>query len=191
LDPGDDAKFLSTQNPSSQFQDFTRLVLMIALKSLDIPYVLFDESHANYNGSRLAILQYQLSADNRRDDNRELLNRDTAWRLNLFVQDGLLELPAGMRISDLRWVWIGRNLPWLDKLKEVTADVMSVNNGLRSPQQIIQERGDDPFEVLDQIKAWQEYVKDQQIVLQTAPANVTVNADASDGKSGQQDAAQD
>jgi hypothetical protein len=66
LDPGDKAKFLSTQNPSSQFQDFTRLVLMIALKALDIPYVLFDESHANYNGSRQAILQYQLSADKAR-----------------------------------------------------------------------------------------------------------------------------
>jgi capsid protein len=183
LNPGDDAKFLNAQNPSSQFQDFTRLVLMIALKSLDIPYVLFDESHANYNGSRLAILQYQLSADQKREDNRELLNRDTAWRLSLFVQDGELELPRGMRISDLRWQWIGRNLPWLDKLKEVTADALSVANGLRSPQQIIQERGDDPYEVIDQIAEWQQYLKEAKVVLPSSMVNVNVNAGSDGGKS--------
>src|SRR5581483_4888647 len=49
LDPGDDAKFLSSQNPSSETQEFWERIIMISLKSLDIPYSFFDESHTNYS----------------------------------------------------------------------------------------------------------------------------------------------
>jgi capsid protein len=38
-------------------------------------------------------------------------------------------------------------LPWIDPQKEITADVMAINNGLKSRHQVIRERGGDPQQV--------------------------------------------
>lgn len=169
LDPGDRAEFLESKNPSSEFQAFTQSMVMVALKALDIPYSFYDESHTNYSGSRQALLQYQLSADVKRNDNRELLNRITAWRLGLFIQDGELELPAGMRLSDLRWEWIPKNIRWIDPLKEVTADISAINARLKSPQQIAKEGGGDAFETIDEIAEYEAYAKEKGVSLVAVP----------------------
>ncbi|MBX3448208.1 MAG: phage portal protein [Planctomycetaceae bacterium] len=40
LNRGDDVKFLESNTPSTQFQDFSRLMIMVALKALDMPFSL-------------------------------------------------------------------------------------------------------------------------------------------------------
>jgi capsid protein len=178
LDPGDRAEFLESKNPSSQSQEFWKFTIMVALKALDIPYSFFSEDFTTYSGSRIALLQYDQSADVKRNDNRELLNRLTAWRAGLFILDGDLALPRGMRISDLRWEWISKGIPWVDPLKEITANITAVAAGLADPQKIIKAQGDDPFEIIDRIAEFQAYAKEKDVTLSfvtpeipTDPAN--------------------
>lgn len=165
LDAGDDAKFLESATPSTEFQAFANLTLSIALKALDIPFSFFNESFTNYSGARQALLQYEQSAACKRLDNIDLLNRLTAWRLGLFIRDGDLVLPKGVAFRDLQWEWIPAGIPWIDPLKEVKADLASIGGGLASPQMICKERNRDFYEVIDQTADAIRYAKEKGVPL--------------------------
>lgn len=168
LDPGDDIKVIESQQPSDQFQSFTQSMIMVALKALDVPFSFYDESHTNYSGSRLAGIQYEKSVHTKRGDLKALLDKITAWRLGLFIADGDLKLPKGVKLRDLRWEWQHTGIPWYDPMKEVTAAVATVNAGFSSPQRECKKLGLDFFEVIDERAEAEKYAKDKGVVLSTA-----------------------
>jgi len=153
LEPGDRAEFLESRSPSAEFQTFCQVVIGAALKSLDIPLSFYDESYTNYSGARQALLLYEQSAEVKRGETRTLLDRLLAWRLGLFIQDGVLTLPRGMGVGDLKWEWIAAGLPWIDPLKEMRADEAAVKNGLKSRTEISKQRGRDWNEICDELAA--------------------------------------
>lgn len=146
LDPGDDAKFIDSKNPSSEFQQFSQTMIMLVLKAFDIPYSFYAENFSNYSGSRQALLQYEQSADSRRAENRDMLNDLTAWRVAKAIEEGDPDL-AGIELKDLRWEWVSSALPWIDPLKEVTAQAAAVDRGFTSTPQVCKEQGRDAYEV--------------------------------------------
>ena len=155
LEAGDEAKIIESQTPSTEFQAFVPLVLQIALKSLDIPYSFFDESHTNYSGQRQGWILYEKSARSKRRENRELLDDWTAWRLAIMVDDGELELPPGMTVADLKWAWKPAGTPWIDPLKEALADIAGMEAGIESPQGIADRTGErDPFDIIEEQAAY-------------------------------------
>lgn len=158
LDPGDDAEFLESKTPSTEFQAFMQMGIAIALKALDIPLSFFDESHTNYSGARQALLQYEQSCDSKRANLQQILTNLTIWRLQLFILDGELVLPDGVTLDDLLLEWIPAGLPWIDPLKEVTANTLAVKGGFRSRQMICKESGTDFFKVADQIAEENAYL---------------------------------
>jgi capsid protein len=97
LDDGDRAEFLESKNPSTEFQQFTETTIAVALKALDIPYSFYSENFTNYSGSRLAYLQYEQSAENKRADVR---------RMTLAARPTALA-PACGRSSSGRRTWPG------------------------------------------------------------------------------------
>lgn len=148
--------------PSVEFQDFMRVTIMAALKSVDIPYSFYDEAHTNYSGSRGALLQYEQSAAEKRRDIQDLLNQLLGWRLSLWIKDGVLVLPGTMTLHDLVSEWIPAGLPWLDPLKEVEADIRAVKNKLNSRTRILKRQGLDFFTVADELAAEEEYLAAKQ-----------------------------
>ena len=179
LDPGDDAEFMESRTPSTEFATYMDRMIAVALKSLDIPYSFFNEAATNYSGARQALLMYEQSAKVKRGEVRELLNQLTAWRLQLFIDDGVLVLPAGMTVGDLKWEWISSGIPWIDPLKEASADIALVQSSLRSRQEISKERGRDWFSVVDELAAEEAYLKEKNIVPATPAITIGVNTDAS------------
>lgn len=160
LDPGETAGFLESNNPSDQFQAYMKLAVSNALKALDIPYSFYDESHTNYSGSRQALLQYEQSAKTRRCVVKRYLDDLTRWRLSLFVQDGVLVLPRGMSVSDLKWEWIGTGLPWIQPLQEANAEVVLINAGLTSRQDVCKSHGRDWHETLAKLKVEKQLLEE-------------------------------
>lgn len=175
LDPGDEIKVIESETPSQNFQDFNMAVIQIALKSLDIPMSMFDESFTNFSGSRLAMISYEKSATIKRGDLREQLNILTDWRLGLFVRDGWLKLPSGWKVSDLRYEWAHAGTPWYDPMKEVTAAISAVNAGFSSPQRECKKLGVDFFEIIDERKAAEDYADKQGVILSTAIPSTVYN----------------
>jgi len=174
LEPGDRAEFLESRSPSTEFQAFTQMMIQTALKGLDIPYSFFDEAHTNYSGARQALLQYEQSADVKRADMRLFLNSLTDWRLSLFIVDGLLELPRGMTLANLRWEWIARGIPWIDPLKEVNADIAAIGAGLASRTDVLKRQGKYFYDIADQLAAENEYLKSLGLPTNVAAANAQI-----------------
>lgn len=168
LDPGDRAEFLESKQPSSEFQNFTTLVIQVALKSLDIPFSFYDESHTNFFGSRAAWLHYERSCKDKRDDQIEMRRNFTVWKIATWVRDGRLSLPRGMTVSDVVFEWVPRGMPWWDPSKEINGHVQAVKGGLDNPQRICRATGTDFYDNVDQIAKAVEYAAGKGVQLEFA-----------------------
>lgn len=162
LGPNDDVSFMETSTPSNEFQAFLLQGTQVALKALDIDYSFYDSSHTNYSGARQALLIYEQSCQDKRNRVIQLLNNLTAWRLGLFIDDGELELPAGITLDHIKWEWIPAALPWIDPQKEATANSMLIANRLSSHQQISKEQSRDWFTTIDQLLEEEKYELDRR-----------------------------
>lgn len=149
LKPGDDAKFLETSTPSTEFQAFVTTCISFAIKALDIPFSFFAENFTNYSGARQALLQYELSAAIKRSDIVDMLNWITAWRLMLWLDDGELDIDP----SELAWEWVPTGLPWIDPKNEIDANIAAIANGLYSRTRALKEQGIDIKDVIAELAA--------------------------------------
>jgi capsid protein len=172
LDLGTDetAEFLQANVPGSTFKDFHNLVLMVALKSLDLPYSFYDEGHTNFFGSRGSWMLYDRACVDKRNDVAETLRRVTIWDKVRWVLEGRLILPGKMTIADIRDEWVPTGMPWWDPAKEIRGDCMAIGAALDTPQRITKERGrGDVYENIDQIAKVQEYARLKGVKLSFDP----------------------
>lgn len=166
MEPGDDAKPVTSGNPSDQFQAFMTNVIAIALKALDIPYSFYDEGHTAYSGSRQAWIQYDYSATIKREDNQNLLDRWTLWRLSLAIRDGVLTPPRGLVLSPASWQWVSRGVPWIDPLKEVTADILAARAGFIGPETLGRLRGRDVYKMILERARVEKFAREHNVSLE-------------------------
>lgn len=159
LDSDDDVEFLESKQPSEEFQSYMEVMIILCLKALDIPYSFYNESFTNYSGARQALILYEQSAKEKREDVKDLLNTLTYWRLQMWIVDGVIKLPAGMSISDVKWEWQPSGIPWIDPLKEAKGDRESIDGFLNSRQRIAKRMGQDWHEILDELQAEDEEIK--------------------------------
>jgi lambda family phage portal protein len=177
LDPDDDASFLESNQPATEFQAFLIAVIQSALKALDIPFSFYDESHTNYSGARQALLLYQQSVEKKRDNLRNLLHALTVWRMKLWIVDGVLELPEGMTLDDLYFEWIGGAFPWIDPQKEANANAILIAQQLTSRQRICKERGLDYFTIIDELAGEKTYAEGKGLSVNVADSAAAAAAD--------------
>jgi capsid protein len=170
MEPGDDAKILESNQPSTQFQAFTDAMISVALKSLDIPVSFYDESKANNSSLRGAWKMYEQAAKIKRADLEEALDRITGFIFAVDYRNGLLELPAGVRPQNINWQWVHRGIPWVDPLKEITADITEVNNAFNTRRAKLAERGLDYFDVIDGLAEEQAYAAQMGVALTAVTA---------------------
>ncbi len=170
--PGDRAEILESKTPSTETTDFLKLMVHVALRTLDIPYSFFDESFTNFYGSRGGLIQYLKGCRVKIDDNQEVLNWWARWQIGLSVADGSLPLPSGMQFSDINFEWVPDGVPWWDPVKEVRGQAMAIACGLTSPQRVCKEIGTDYETNIDEIAEAMSYAKskDVQIVFADSTA---------------------
>jgi capsid protein len=162
LDPGEKIEVVESETPSNQLQDFSRLVVMIAMKCLDIPYSFFDESHTNYSGSRGSWLLYERAVLDKRDDQLAIRTRWANWQYARWILDKQLTLPRGMSVEQLRFEWVPLGMPWWDPGKELTGDMKACAAGFDSPQRVAKERGrGDIFDNIEDTIEVLKYARDR------------------------------
>ena len=170
LDEGHDAKFLESNQPSSNFQAFSVLMIQLTLKALDIPYSFYSEDFTNFFGSRGALMHYERSCRDKRESLQEILRRITVWLMQIWIINGDMQLPRGWTIGDIEWEWVNEGIPWWDPAKEIRGDLMAIGAGLETPQRICKERGrGDFFENLREIKKAQDYAESLSLSLSFSP----------------------
>ena len=162
LDPGEKVEVVESKNPSMELQAFSRLVLMIALKALDIPYSFFDEAHTNYSGSRSAWLHYERSTLTNRDDQIEMRDRWTNYQLQRWILDGMLTLPRRMTIADIKFEWVPLGMPWWKPSEEIAGDLKAIASCLDSPIAVTKARGSgDIFDNVEDLLEVLKYAHDR------------------------------
>ncbi|MBN2131403.1 MAG: phage portal protein [Sedimentisphaerales bacterium] len=175
MDPGDDAGVLEAKTPSAEFREFMTAVIGMSLKALDIPYSFYDEAWTNFFGSKAALMLYLKSCRTKRDNLRAIIRRVIYWRLLAWVLDGVLELPAGLMVRDLKFELIPDGMPWWDQSKEVAGDVAAIAAGLRTRTEIRKERyGDDWHDVIDGLAEEEEYIRETGVTITSPAINVNV-----------------
>lgn len=166
MEPGDDAKFLDSDNPGGNLQDFWKFVVMVALKALDLPYGLFDESVATFFGNKTAWLSYDRACTPKRKRVRGLLDRIAAFKLGQLIRSKRLTLPKGLTIVKKPWLWVPRGMPWWRPMEEVSAHLKAIAGGLTTPQRVcIESDQGDFYENLDEIARAREYAAEKGVEL--------------------------
>lgn len=168
LEPGDDAAIMESATPSGQFQDYTQLMIAVALLALDLPWNFFKVDATNFFGSRAALNLYLQSVKPKRAANLAILHRWTRRQLQLAILRGRLRLPRSMTLDSLRFNWTPDGLPWWNPSQEADGALKAIGAGLDNPQRICLETGTNLFENIDRIAEAKRYAASKGVDLSFA-----------------------
>lgn len=163
MNPGDDAAFLESSQPSSEFKEFMLTATMIALTSLDIPLTFLKSSEATFFGNKADWIHYFASACEKRKNLRELLDNVTLWKVSVWVASGLLKLPAGWKIWDLKWDWLASGVPWANPVDEIQRDLTALKMGVTTRTRICKQLGIDFRDLVDELEAEEKLLKSKHL----------------------------
>ena len=142
--------------------------MQVALKSLDIPFSFYDESHTNFFGSRAAWLHYERSCKDKRDDQIEMRRNYTQWKLQNWIASGRLVLPVSMRQTDIHFEWVPGGMAWWDPSKEINGHIAAIKAGLDTPQRICRATGTDYYDNVDAISKALQYASEKGVPVEFA-----------------------
>ena len=163
LDPGDRAEFLESTNPSNQAQDYMLMMIEMALKTLDFPVNFYDESKANFAGSRGAMINYRKSTLSKKAELREWLNDWFMWKVQTEIANG--DLYLAQNIDSIDFEWVASGFEWWDTLKQAKGAREMIAMGLDNPQRISKEIDTDFYDNIDEIAAAQAYADSKGVKL--------------------------
>lgn len=156
--PGEKLRAFTSGVPNAEFFDHVRLILQLVGINLGMPLVLLlmDASETNFSGYRGAIDQARMGF---RNNQRWLVRRFHRpiyrWKLSQWLAEDPALLHAfethGDKIFAAKWncpKW-----PYIEPLKDASADLLKMRNALSSPRRIFADRGEDWEEVAVEIIA--------------------------------------
>ena len=148
----------SSGRPGDSFDRFGRFTLRMVSIIAPLPYEILsgDYTDINYTTSKASRNDFSQILAPRKFRLQQHFSQRVFHRwldFEAVTQDylpGYFADPARYR----RAMWIPAGLPSVDPLRDGKADIDAINAKLKSPQQVILARGDDPEEVLDQCASW-------------------------------------
>lgn len=159
LEEGEDIVFGSPNIPTPGFEVFTRAVFQQVGAALEIPHdVLLKKFDASYSASRAALLEAWEAFRMRRSWIEEKLCQPVyeVW-LAEAVARGRIKAPGFFEDPLIRSAWCGAH--WigpvqghLDPLKEIRADILAIDRGIKTHEQVTREYGNsDWYENAEQL----------------------------------------
>lgn len=178
LRPGERVTLASNTRGGEAFEAFSSFLLRLVSIASSIPYEILtgDYSGMNYTTLRVARNDFAaIIAPHVRRHVRQFC-RPVVWRiLDDAVLEGRLDLPGywadPWRYREGQFVLPGMRP--LDPLREAKAASEAIKAGLRSPQEVILDRGADPEEVLDEIKTWREMCAERGLDFESSMQGLT------------------
>ncbi len=168
---GDKAYGLNASQPTPVFDQFILRCLSFIGRPLCFPltYVSGDFSGATYMNMRFAL---DLTRDNFMQEQDEvlvpLLHRWHRWQMERWIADGSLKNPpedwSKRLIRCKRWRYI-------DLLKDAQADILLLENKLKSHRHIMGDRGDDFDEETDEMMEDRKLLQEKGLLEETQPAD--------------------
>jgi len=148
---------IESRTPSNEYQQFTELMIRIAILALDLPFSAFDSSGATFATKLADMNDYLKSANEKRQKNRDILYEITDWKLQSWVANGDLILPKGMTLDEVDYEWVPTGTNWIDPGAQVQATRDAIKSGLTSRQRDCRARGEDAFQIMDELADEEAY----------------------------------
>ncbi len=159
LAPGDTFIPYDPKHPTSQYEAFVKEMIRSIASGLDVSYAALasDLTDVNFSSIRAGVLDERdayriLQQWYARDLHRRVF---TAW-LEMALLTGQVALPFAKFEKFNRPYWVGRGWSWVDPLKDIKADIIAIDAGLKTRTQSIAERGgdiEDTFKTLESEQA--------------------------------------
>jgi capsid protein len=181
--PGDKIETIESKTPSGEFQDYSVLMIQIALLSLDIPLTFFDSRKSSFVASRSDYALYMESVERKRQATHEVIRNILFWKLGQWTRttgtDGapLLALPEGMTIRDIKLEVIPTGMPWIDPVKEVTAGAKEIAIGVQSRQRYCRARGRDFWTIKNELAEEEKALVAAGVTVEVATPGATTTRD--------------
>lgn len=162
-----DVKDENLQHPNKSFSSFVVTVLRGISSGLGVSYnnLANDLERVNYSSLRSGALEeievWQDLQSYLKDNFHNEIFKDFLEMINL---SGKLKLNESQIIKIMACVeWRSRGYPWVDPLKEVNANILAVNNALKTRTEVLAERGQDFKDTIDRLKFEQDYIQKNNI----------------------------
>ena len=172
LPSGLDFKSVDFQHPNSAFGDFNKAVLRGVSSGLGVSYntLANDLEGVNYSSIRAGLLDEREEYKTLQNFIVDHLCRPVfnAWLEQALLTDNL-KLPAEKYDKFNAAEFRGRRWAWVDPLKDVQANITSIEAGLKSRRQVVGEMGGDFEDVIDDLREDQNLIESAGSVLGDAP----------------------
>ena len=153
LDQADKIEAIETSSPSPNAMEFMDKLARIAMLALDIPFTALDSSRASFSARIADRAEYEESCESKRDKNADVLRDVYAWRFEeWYKKDAAFrsacdaaQYTAERIVHELDFM--PASTPWMDKLTEIKADILSVSLGIESIPRIARRHGLDAYKV--------------------------------------------
>lgn len=164
LKPGETVEFAKHDKPGGSFDPFTKFTLRMLSVATDVSYELLTNDYGSINYSTLRGIRNDMGAAFKPKIKRHVMHfsRPAIYSaMDAMVLTGKLQLrnyfqnPRIFRES----VFIGPGIAPVDPLRETKANTEQINTGLKSPQQIVSERGFDFEETINEIAEAKEMIE--------------------------------
>ena len=159
LDDGEDITFSSPADVGGNYESFQYRTLLQVAAALGLPYANMsaDMLKANYSNTRAALLEFRRRVEAFQHSVIVFQLCRAVWArwMDMAVLSGSLTLPdfEAQRRDYQSCNWLPPRWDWVDPLKDIRAEIVAMEAGLKSRTQAIAERGFDAAMVDAEIAA--------------------------------------
>jgi len=159
LDDGEDITFSSPADVGGNYESFQYRTLLQVAAALGLPYANMsaDMLKANYSNTRAALLEFRRRVEAFQHSVIVFQLCRVVWArwMDMAVLSGSLALPdfEAQRRDYQSCNWLPPRWDWVDPLKDIRAEIVAMQAGLKSRTQAIAERGFDAAMVDAEIAA--------------------------------------
>jgi capsid protein len=143
--PGETIKGFTPGIPSNEFMNHSRMLLTFIAVNLDLPLILLlmDAGETNFSGWRGAMDQAKLKFRKFQKRFAEKYHNEVyRWKVRQFIRESATLRAAygrmGEEIFACRWNF--PQWPYIEPLKDASADLLIMRNGLSSPRRVLKGR---------------------------------------------------
>ncbi len=158
-------------HPSGNFEPFTKSILRGVASGLNINYnsLANNLEGVSFSSIRQGVLEdrYAWRSLQRWFIEHFCVPVFESW-LSSSLLAGAIDLPESLPDKFNSPLFRPRGWDWVDPLKDMEASVLAINNGLITRTQILAEQGLDFEDVVDQLAAEQEVLKQKGIIILTS-----------------------
>lgn len=183
LQEGEEVGTIDSNRPSSLLAPFHDAMIRFTSAGVGTSY---SSTSKNYNGTYSAQRQELVEGWGNYQAVTNLWVGQFSrpiWRrfVNMAVASGQIQLPSDLDTRTLYDAeFRGPAMPWIDPVKEATANKTLERAGYKSAQQIIRERNGNPDDTMNQIAVWRSAAKDKDLVFDSDAATTSSAGTAQD-----------